>query len=748
MNGIFHFHINRAGSIKIGENTRPTHTDPKETMDKENFPWTQPSFQPSRLLDLTKYDLGPEGSTELAEFLRRDTCVESLDLTQAKLIGEGYNDKGVEALMVAFGVNRKLKSVKLFGNELQDESVGHIAKALLANDSISSLNLGYNNFTARGVQALAEAAMGSESLMNFQVGAGTIRVQEVKGHVKSKKSGVLNFRNQTVGPLSALVIARLLRMNKICTSIDLSHNSLRKEGTAALCDAMSAMTQLKEVNISSNEIFPDGGETMARLVATSLNLEVLKLAENNITNWGQFCAPLENIVHNALEKGVLRVLHLQGNVLRDTGAAVIAKLVQDSTSLTEVDVSRSQLGPDGAMELARALSSGNKQSSLKKLKLDENGIGSRGSTPIIEAICTSGHQLTTLSLRKNVIPEATVLGWLDILSNNRDEWALEEIDLEGNRIPHSLIDDFSELPKKKPNRYGIVTGADRIAPLKAFRLNYENQKNGTGPYAPVEDDVSMASSSPPSSPPRKKSLDIDVATAQSCSDDDTGPVDSLVSPLATGSTAAREWVAAQHEPATSNSPQSSDNKHFGDEDTYSDSDEEDLSPAMLAAMQQAYNSMGGGDPSDVSETNKVTDVPVENTTAEVIQSIGGSAWTGTKPLVQGLAPRRRGSKSKSALDMSGMQAASEAPPAPISPRSGPPTAPKPDNLGGRMSLLRVHDGNDESTLQERPKLKARKTAEELRKHREEQEAAYKRQEDVAKSYEMYKAQKAARAAKK
>ena len=46
------------------------------------------------------------------------------------------------------------------------------------------------------------------------------------------------------------------------------------------------------------------------------------------------------------------------------------------------------------------------------------------------------------------------------------------------------------------------------------------------------------------------------------------------------------------------------------------------------------------------------------------------------------------------------------------------------------------------------KMKKRQNAAELKKMREQQEEDYKRQEAVAKSYELYKQQKAARAAKK
>ena len=172
--------------------------------------------------------------------------------------------------------------------------------------------------------------------------------------------------------MSALVVSRLLKHNNIVQAIDLSHNSLRKEGTRAICDALASLATLEEVNISSNEIFPDGGESiLAKLVADSNSLKVLKLAENNLTNWGRDCTAMEHIIENALRRGMLRVLHLQGNVMRETGAAVIAKFIQESTSLVELNVSRSQLGAEGAIEISKALSNCTKESSLKTLKIAE-----------------------------------------------------------------------------------------------------------------------------------------------------------------------------------------------------------------------------------------------------------------------------------------------------------------------------------------------------------------------------------------
>jgi Ran GTPase-activating protein (RanGAP) involved in mRNA processing and transport len=767
---------------------------------KENLPWAQPSYKPSSILDLSRHDLGPVGTVSLAEYLRRDKNIETLDMTQTNVVGDKYDDKGVEAIAVALSVNSTLKHLKMFGNKLRDESVDHFVKILLGNDTLKTLNVGYNDFSAKGVIEIADAVASNESLEELTVGAGTIRVQEVRGKVtatssskKNKKKNVkkdsmkkLNLRNKSLGPLSALVVSRLLKENTVVEVIDVSHNSLRKEGTRAICNTLSVLPSLTQVNISSNEIFPDGCESMATLVAGSKELKVLKLAENNLTNWGRDCGPMEHVIDNALQRGILRVLHLQGNVLRETGAAVISRFIQESKSLEEIDVSRAQLGAEGAIEISKALSASNKDSNFKILKIAENNIGGRGATPIIEAICTSNHQLVEINFAKNNIPENAVLGWVDILLYHRDEWNLEEIELQGNRVATSLQDDFINLPKRTANRYGIMSGIARVAALKEFRKNYELFKDGKRNNVESGNDAVSANDD---------KMDVDVEEQKGGEQDSENDADKIVdgikdmdiSPRVEYERDERTRLAVMSyvnstNTESSNSPQTNSTFVDGeDRDTFSSSDDEDLDPATLAAMRNAYAGISGAEVDMKSNASKTTiggsktiaslnvannDILGTNSNnntnvgqnTNVIQTFGQGAGTG-RSQIQGLSPRRVNSNSGSNASTNNTNGAVSSdnnirPKAPTSIKA-PPKGPKPSNVSqGRRALLKVNNNNDDdsNSLNAPPqpmrKMKKKKTAAELKKMREEQEEEYKRQEAVAKSYELYKQQKAARAAKK
>ena len=126
---------------------------------------------------------------------------------------------------------------------------------------------------------------------------------------------------------------------------------------------------------------------------------------------------------------------------------------------------------EGGKAIANAITESGKDSSLKILNLNNNSLGSRGSTPIVEAICegANGGSITQLYLEKNNIPQGAAMAMVDTLSNNRDDWKLETIALSGNRIADVIVDCLISLPPLAPNRYQVMTGVDRMKVFKKVR---------------------------------------------------------------------------------------------------------------------------------------------------------------------------------------------------------------------------------------------------------------------------------------
>ena len=102
-------------------------------------------------LDLGDSNIGDRGATALANALRYNTVLESLDL--------GYNNKigdlGAASLAAALKVNTVLKTLILSENVIGDEGATALALALLnKNTALSELDLSSNKIGTAGAYAV------------------------------------------------------------------------------------------------------------------------------------------------------------------------------------------------------------------------------------------------------------------------------------------------------------------------------------------------------------------------------------------------------------------------------------------------------------------------------------------------------------------------------------------------------------------------------------------------------------------
>ena len=112
------------------------------------------------------------------------------------------------------------------------------------------------------------------------------------------------------------------------TSLNISGNNLRKEGTNFLCKELAHYDGLMHLDIGSNEIFPTGVEAIASMLrGAGGGLQFLSLADNNVTNWGKDYDALRTMIDAALDCEILTTLRLEGNVLKDDGCEMIAELI-------------------------------------------------------------------------------------------------------------------------------------------------------------------------------------------------------------------------------------------------------------------------------------------------------------------------------------------------------------------------------------------------------------------------------------
>ena len=108
--------------------------------------------------DLTAHD-----ATVVAEILKSNTSVTTVDLSGNKEIG----DEGAKALAEALKVNETVKKLYLRSCGIGDDGAAAIAEALRSNTSLEYLDLDDNGFGEQGKQLLRDAVAGRKGFMLF-----------------------------------------------------------------------------------------------------------------------------------------------------------------------------------------------------------------------------------------------------------------------------------------------------------------------------------------------------------------------------------------------------------------------------------------------------------------------------------------------------------------------------------------------------------------------------------------------------
>ena len=132
-------------------------------------------------------------------------------------------------------------------------------------------------------------------------------------------------------------LAAYMAVSGSLTSINLSANSLGPESAKLIAKAISESGSLTSIDVGFNQITGDAAQQLATVVLDKPNLE-------------SFC----NIPLKELRADSLSELDL-GEGVGVPGALVVAHFLRVSNSLTEINLRRNDLGPEGAKALGPAI---------------------------------------------------------------------------------------------------------------------------------------------------------------------------------------------------------------------------------------------------------------------------------------------------------------------------------------------------------------------------------------------------------
>ena len=318
----------------------------EELVDVEGGSGTEQSNKTCTLehIELTDCDIGPVEAQHLAQALRVNTSVKTLNL-----ICNHLHDEGAKTLAEMLGgngaessgtVNTTLEHVDLSWCRIGPVGAQHLAQALRVNTSVKTLKLSRNPLGDEGAKALAEMLGGN----------GT------------ESSGIVNTTLEhvdlswcSIGPVGAQHLAQALRVNTSVKTLNLFCNNLHDEGVKTLAEMLggngaessgTVNTTLEHVDLSWCRIGPVEAQHLAQALRVNTSVKTLKLSRN----------PLGDEGAKALAE------MLGGNGTESSGIV--------NTTLEHVDLSRCSIGPVGAQHLAQALCVNTSVKTLMFLKQD------------------------------------------------------------------------------------------------------------------------------------------------------------------------------------------------------------------------------------------------------------------------------------------------------------------------------------------------------------------------------------------
>eukprot|EP00808_Paulinella_micropora_P014279 g54964.t1 len=204
----------------------------------------------------------------------------------------------------------------------------------------------------------------------------------------------LDLSSKNLGQVGASAVAKGLQMNTSLRELDMQSNNIGAEGARAFGEALKVNKTLVKFDVGNNEIGPAGAEAMANMLKVNQTLTTIDLWNNKIGDEGA-----AHIAAAVKVNASLTEISLWGNGIGDAGAIAIGRALEENKEckLEKLDISRNQIGAEGAQHIAKALEV---NKTLQTLNINWNSIGAQGAEHIAEAL-KDHPSVTSVDLRVN-----------------------------------------------------------------------------------------------------------------------------------------------------------------------------------------------------------------------------------------------------------------------------------------------------------------------------------------------------------
>ncbi|XP_034760303.2 protein NLRC5-like isoform X1 [Acipenser ruthenus] len=455
-----------------------------------------PQLQPLKLLNISNSRISTDGALLLVQSLLHCERVRAVELrpkgeafikfvkmkadqATCKLNEYNLDKKNIEKLSGILEQCSHLSEVDLSSNLLKDEGVKCFLDFLPRLQISNAVNLNNNKLSQVGVLYLVdsmsicnrvvevEVCLGTEekSLIRFMQGeerSGSVRsilqgdCASVSERVKAGPCAAvprhISLKECSFGPEHLVKLAAILERSPNLVTLDLSYNTLQKEGLPALQNALANLKSLRSLQIRNNGMTFEAVVNLVRELNGCPDVLTVRIEEPWIQSEGAVCLVFtciqlnsnileirvhKNTVHITMENPNLpttgnmdsaanrdlgsrasvyagchvRSISLINCGLQDHNLPLLASLGIHCLQLQELDLSHSSIGSMGAVTLSQILPSLGR---LKKLSLESTQATAHEMVQLAAGLsrCLS---IESLNLSHNKIGDAGATAVADIL---------------------------------------------------------------------------------------------------------------------------------------------------------------------------------------------------------------------------------------------------------------------------------------------------------------------------------------------
>lgn len=380
------------------------------------------------------------GASTIAEALLYNTYAHTL-----RLHGNHIGPEGAKAIASLLARNSTVTSIDLSMNPINDEGARHLVIAMKSNDAVVDINIDQCNVSARLQTEIAalchlnaqplpvKSLLKEEEPMPDSVDI-SYRPKQPRGKWRSlyaesmpyvlavlaKHTNITELDltdNLTLGDEGMLLLIPFLR-TPACRlkKLIISNTSITDRTIAELTDAVSVNYIIRSIIVSPNPStttkpqqrldealqlnqYPPAVKDLAPLLMSNVDgIEDVTFTRKPDDESPPFGDDATRVILSALKNNTkVKTLRLVGHRISNRGAGYLSELLLQNRTITEVDLSVNDVGPDGISEFSDMLE---QNTTLTKCNLAKNSLTEVGGTRLLKALQVANRTLVDLNVEE------------------------------------------------------------------------------------------------------------------------------------------------------------------------------------------------------------------------------------------------------------------------------------------------------------------------------------------------------------